>query len=142
MGAEIEYPAPLAYTKIIYEQLPYYIAIGMTPHQYFDGDCCLVKYYRQADEMKKQRQNEFLWLQGMYVYDAILCASPALRAFGGSEPIPYPDKPYVTSKEEIIEREEEKRQSLIEEKRARMIEKAEAHNKSFKEKESGENGRH
>lgn len=36
------------------------------------------------------------WLQGMYVYDALLRASPLLHAFAkkGTKPKPYPTKPY------------------------------------------------
>lgn len=140
MGAEVQPLAPLAYTEMIYNHLPYYLAIGMTAEQYLDGDCRLVKYYREADKLRQQRQNEMLWLQGMYVYDAILDASPVLAAFGGSEPRPYPDRPYAITKEEAAAREEERIKALIYEKRRKMIDRAAAINREFEEKRGDGNG--
>ena len=68
----------------------------MTPEQYWEGDPALAKYYRKADEIKLERQNQALWLQGMYIYEAICDVSPILQAFAkkGSKPFPYTDKPY------------------------------------------------
>lgn len=73
----------------------------MTEEQYWDRDCLLVKYYRDAEEIRKERLNQELWLQGMYVYDALLRASPILRPFGkkGTKPKPYTEEPYpITQK--------------------------------------------
>jgi hypothetical protein len=80
----------------------------MTPEQYWDGDPLLTKYYRQADEIKQKRKNQELWLQGMYIYEALCDVSPILQAFAkkGTKPAPYPDHPYsLTAKE----REDEKK---------------------------------
>lgn len=140
MGAEIDSLAPLAYTKTIYNHFPYYLSIGMTEQQYFDGDSCLVIHYRQADKIRKQRQNEFAWIQGMYIYDAILSTSPALRAIGGSEPIPYREEPYPITQEEIEKAEEKRRVATFEAKKAEMIAKAAAINRNFKEKDGEANG--
>lgn len=74
----------------------------MTSEEYWNGDCALVKYYRRADEMRLERKNQELWLQGMYVYEAICDASPIMHAFAkrGSKPHPYTDKPYpITEKQ-------------------------------------------
>ncbi len=141
MGAEIDSLAPLAYTKTIYNHFPYYLSIGMTEQQYFDGDSCLVIYYRQADKIRKQRKNEFAWLQGMYIYDAILSTSPALRAIGGSDPIPYREEPYPITHEEIEKAKEKQRLAKFEEKKAEMIAKAAAINRNFKKKDGEVNGR-
>ena len=81
-GSEHEGSLPFStYTERFYEQFPYYLSIGMTPDQYWDGDPALVKYYRKADELKWERKNQELWLQGMYFYEAICDASPVLHAF-------------------------------------------------------------
>ena len=53
----------------------------MTEEQYWDKDCMLAKYYREADELRKERMNQELWLQGMYYYDAMSRLSPILKAF-------------------------------------------------------------
>ena len=57
----------------------------------------LAKCYREADAIKSERRNQELWLQGMYVYEAICDASPILHAFAkrGTKPHPYTDKPYA-----------------------------------------------
>lgn len=96
-GGERDSSLPLfTYTERFYEQFPYYLAIGMTPEQYWEGDPALVKYYREADVIKSERLNQELWLQGMYIYEAICDASPILHSFAkkGTKPHPYVDKPY------------------------------------------------
>jgi hypothetical protein len=87
----------------------------MTPEQYWDGDPLLAKYYRQADELKQKRKNQEMWLQGMYIYEALCDVAPIFHAFAkkGTKPTPYSDHPYsITAKE----REDEKK---LQEKRDR-----------------------
>lgn len=100
-------PFSNSYTKQFYEVFPYYLSIGMTPEQYWDGDPLLPKYYRQADELNRKRRNQELWLQGMYIYEALCDVAPILQAFAkrGTKPTPYPDHPYsLTVKEQADER--------------------------------------
>ena len=88
----------------------------MTPEQYWDGDPTLAKYYRKADEMRRQRKNQELWLQGMYIYEALCDVSPIYNALArkGTKPRPYVDHPYsITESERINEkklREEKERE--------------------------------
>ena len=107
-------PFSNSYTATFYEVFPFYLSIGMTPEQYWDGDPQLAKYYRKADELKRQRKNQELWLQGMYIYEALCDVAPIFRPFTkGAKPTPYTDHPYsITSKE----RENEKK---LQEKRER-----------------------
>ena len=72
----------------------------MTPEQYWEGDCTLTAAYRKAHELRLERKNEESWLAGAYLYEALLCASPLLRAFvkKGTKPIPYPSEPFALSK--------------------------------------------
>lgn len=105
---------PPSMTEIFYEHFPFYLAIGMTEEQYWHGDCTLVKYYRKADEIRKERKNAELHLQGMYFYDALVCVSPLLHAFAkkGTKAHPYPDRPYpLTEKEqEALKREKREKE--------------------------------
>lgn len=101
--------APLiTHTQRFYEVFPYYLAIGMTPEQYWDGDPELVKYYRKAEEIRNEKRNQELWLQGMYIYEALCDASPIFHAFAkkGTKPRPYSTAPYaLTVKEQKKEKE-------------------------------------
>lgn len=99
---------PLSFTKIFEEQFPYYLSIGMTPNEYWSGDCTLVRYYRKAHLLKIQEKNQELWLQGKYFYDAICGVAPVLHAFAknGTQPIPYTEEPYPVTMAEVQARKE------------------------------------
>lgn len=92
--------SPFPYTDIFNSKFPYYLSIGMTEEQYWDRDCCLVKFYRQAEDLRKERVNEEAWLQGMYVYDAIARIAPILHAFAkkGTKAQPYVEEAYPINK--------------------------------------------
>ena len=80
----------------------------MTYDQYWSGDPALAKAYRRADQLRKDRRNEEMWLQGMYVYEAIADCSPLLHAFAknGVKAHPYPAEPYPLTEKEKKAREE------------------------------------
>ena len=102
-GSERDSSLPfVTYKERFHEQFPYYLSIGMTPEQYWDGEPYLARAFRKADEMRMERKNQELWLQGMYIYEAICDASPILHDFAkkGTKPHPYVEKPYpITEKQ-------------------------------------------
>ena len=102
--------SPFPYTEIFYKQFPYYLSIGMTEEQYWDRDCLLVKYYREAEELRNEKQNQQAWLQGMYVYDALNRVAPILHAFAkkGTKAQPYVEQAYPITKRSAKEAEENK----------------------------------
>jgi hypothetical protein len=108
----------------------------MTPKQYWDGDPLLAKYYRRADEIKQKRKNQELWLQGMYIYEALCDVAPVLHAFArkSTKPAPYPDHPYsLTTEEREVEK---KRQEQRDREKARRYMEAQMArlNKRFESK--------
>lgn len=109
-GGDEKRPAPLsAYKELFAEQFPYYLSIGMTESQYWDSDPTLAADYRKADEIRWDRRNHELWLQGMYVYEAICCCIPVLRAFSKErKPGQYPSEPYSLNNRQKKKREEQK----------------------------------
>ena len=123
------------YTEQFYEMFPYYLSIGMTPEQYWDGDCTLVKYYRKAEELRNEKRNQELWLQGMYIYEAICDVSPILHAFAkkGAKPHPYPSKPYAISEKQIRKEREEKERKIAEKGKRFMEALMQSTNKRFGE---------
>jgi len=85
----------------------------MTEEQYWDRDCELVKAYRKADELRRERENLNAWLQGRYVYDAILAVAPVLHAFAkrGAKPTGYVSEPYPITKQDADEAKDRREQS-------------------------------
>ena len=106
----------------------------MTPEQYWDGDPSLTKYYRKAHELQRKRRNEDLWLQGMYIYEALCDVSPLLQAFAkrGTKAHPYVDRPYSITKDDREEEKKLKEQRDREKAKQYMLGKMAKINKIFK----------
>lgn len=135
-GGGLSAPFSNSYTSAFYDQFPYYLSIGMTPEQYWDGDPTLAKYYRKAEELRNHRRNQELWLQGMYIYDALCDVSPIFHAFAkkGTKPRPYPDHPYSLTNREREEEQKMKEKREREKARQYMEAKMAEINKRFESK--------
>lgn len=97
------------YTEIFNAICPHYMSIGMTYDEFWNGDVSLCGVYRKAEELRDKRQNQTLWLQGMYIYEALCDASPLFRFSmkkGTVKPEPYAKEPYPITAAEVQEREE------------------------------------
>ncbi len=103
-------PAPFSHSEVFEEHCPYYLSIGMTWNQFWYGDAEMVRAYRKAQSIKNERENQQMWMQGLYTYKALLCVSPILHAFAkaGTKPEPYLDEPFPIDEKEVREREAEK----------------------------------
>lgn len=124
------------YTEKFNELFPHYLSIGMTEEQYWDKDCTLVVAYRKADELRINRKNQEMWLQGAYFYDALCRVSPILHAFAkkGVKPMPYLSEAYALT-EKQIERQNEVRDKGVYDKGKKMMEGFMlSHNKKFEGK--------
>lgn len=100
---------------IFEEVFPFYLSIGMTETQFWDGDVALARHYRKAYKIEVKRREAELWRQGLYFYHAICAAAPALNAFSKKpQPLPYLKEPFATSEEEQKEREERDRKKAYE----------------------------
>ena len=131
-GGSLSY---FTYTERFYEMFPYYLSIGMTFEQYWDGDCALTKYYRKAEELRNEKRNQDLWLQGMYIYEALCDVSPILHAFAkkGTKPHPYSEKPYAVTENQIRQEREEKERKIMEKGKRFMAVMMQSNNKRFEE---------
>ena len=107
--------SPRTYSDVFYSRFPYYLSIGMTEEQYWDGDCTLTRYYKKADDLRTERVNREMWLQGMYIYDAVSRLSPILRSFAkkGTKAEPYPNEPYPLNQKSVEEVKEKKAKSSM-----------------------------
>ena len=108
----------------------------MTYEQYWEGDSTLVKYYRKAEELRNDKRNQELWLQGAYIYEAICDVAPILHAFAkkGTKPTPYCSKPYPLNAKQSKRDEEEKQRKIAEKGKRFMEAMAVAINKKFEGK--------
>lgn len=112
----------------------------MTATEYWDGDCTLVKAYRQAQRLRDEREDAIAWLHGRYIYDALRFVSPLFHDFTKREPKenPYMEKPYMELAKDRKDQKthEQMRQNGI----AFMAQYAERFNKQFKAKKTGGEG--
>lgn len=92
------------------------MSIGMTYDEFWNQDVELVRAYREADELRRRRQNESLWLQGMYIYEALCNVAPIFHAFAkkGTKPTPYPKEPYPITEAQVRERKEREAKEKVE----------------------------
>lgn len=68
---------------------PQYLAMGMTYEQFWEQDVELAKFYREAWQLKQQLKEQDLWLQGLYIQEAIAaCFSDKKKPFH------YPEEPH------------------------------------------------
>ena len=76
------------------------MSLGMTYDQYWHGDPEIARYYRKADEIRRERKNEEMWWQGLYIYEAFCCASPLFHdlAKKGTKARPYPEEPHPVTR--------------------------------------------
>ena len=96
-------PSYASYTDAFLDAFPEYLAMGMTPDEFWHGPSFLVRAYRKAYEMKKRYAEWERWRMGMYIYEAVGKLAPIIRAtFGGGsvKAGDYVDRPFpLTDKE-------------------------------------------
>ncbi len=85
------------------------MSIGMSYDDFWNGDVVMVKAYRKATELRDRRNNQDMWIQGRYFYDALCAASPLYRftmKAGTITPEPYVKEPYPITEAELREKKE------------------------------------
>ena len=114
----------------------------MTYDQFWNEDCELVVFYRKAAQIKQDLKNQDAWVQGAYIYEALLDVAPVLRAFAKKEtkPAPYPKEPF-----EFFSKQDKQKKAKAQEKndikaKAYMEAFMISVNKKVQEKGGGVNG--
>lgn len=90
------------------------MAIGMSYDEFWNQDVSLVRVYMEADEIRRRRQNEVLWLQGLYVRDALCCSVVNMFSDKNAKKFDYPTEPYPITERQIAEVEERKHRAMEE----------------------------
>jgi hypothetical protein len=79
------------------------MSIGMSHDEFWNQDVAMVRAFRKAHELKRRQQNEMLWMQGLYVRDALLATVGNMFA-NGSKKNEYPSEPYPVTEEQVAEK--------------------------------------
>lgn len=126
-------------SQIFEEQCPIYMSYGMSYDEFWYDSPYRAKFYREAKKIQTRQKDEELWLQGVYIYDALCRVSPVLHAFSksGTKPLPYLEKP-LSANDESCKTEFEKRKEAENERLKAQVQFgmwARAVTKKFKKKE-------
>lgn len=122
-GGASERSAPITYTSTFEERLPFFMAIGMSWDEFWNQDCEIARFYLKAHDLKRKMENEKLWMQGAYIYDALCAVSPVLNAFAktGTKPLPYAKEPYPLTAKEVKEVQDSHEKQLMSKGREKMM---------------------
>ena len=103
----------------------------MTYDQFWVDDPALCGAYRKADEIRKRRMNEELWLNGIYTAEAL--ASTVGNMFS-KQKYKYPAEPKPITMIEIEQRKERERKAKLEKFKAAFTARALAVNAQMEAK--------
>ena len=110
---EVEY---VSYTMAFEKACPLFISYGLTYDEFWYDDPYKALYQLKAYKCKIKHEDELLWEQGMYIYEAILQCAPILHPFSkAKKPLQYTEKPHLQQLEE--EKTEQEKQQEIENER-------------------------
>ncbi len=114
MGAELERRqrvTPGSLTLLFNECCPFYMSIGMSYKEFWEGDVCLPRIYMQAYEIQQKRRlqemNYSAWLSGVYIMRAYEVVMHNAFAEQGTEPVQYYSKPIELTREQAAESNDE-----------------------------------
>ncbi len=103
----------MSYHELCEKLCPDYMAMGMTWDEYWYGDPEMPIYFRRANEMRERKQNYTLWMQGVYIYHALLDASPVFHSLvKNPKPHPYLTEPFPLNQKEREVREQKEQEEL------------------------------
>ena len=71
------------------------MAIGMTYEQYWYEDPLMVRAFYKADQLRRERNDEEAWLQGMYFVEALNAVVGNMFLKPGKPPAKYPSEPLL-----------------------------------------------
>ena len=105
---------------------------GMTYEQFWDGDVCMHKAFKEAAKLRKKQTNEDAWLLANYFYEALCATSSLFRGMKPSRPQKFRDKPYDIFEEDRKRTEEEEQRARYERVREKVAAFAKAYNENRK----------
>lgn len=111
--SDLETPQYSEYGKYLDTICPYYLLYGMTWDEFWYESLERLGVYWQAHQLAVEQRNQELWMQGIYIQEAVASVLDTKHM------VKYPEKPHrITDKTEIEEEAEKRRQ--VEEMRERL----------------------
>ena len=126
---------PPTFTEIFEEQCPYYMAMGMTCSEFWDGDPRLAIYYRKAFDIKQDLLNAWEWRMGVYNLTAFSTVLGNAFRKKGAKPYEYLEKPLPIREQTEAEKKAEQQRKT--EAFIANLEKKKRMRDAMKERESG-----
>ena len=124
-----------SFSDVLDKLCAYYMALGVSADEFWNGDYTLLKYHVEKHRIAVEQQNEQLWLQGVYFYEALSVALS--QAFSKHTQAKYPEKPYrLTPLSEEEQELENKRK--VEEFRAQLMAAGRRFEAKHKREQGGE----
>lgn len=88
----------------------------MPADQFWNEDPWLAAAYREADQLRNQRKSEEMWLQGLYIYNAVGVVVGNALSKKGKKPLKYMEEPIrmipLTEEEKRAKAEEERKKTV------------------------------
>lgn len=112
LKSEQERVESISLTTLFEKWCPIYMSYGMSYDEFWKESPYRTKFYREAHELKLKQKDELMWVQGMYIYEALCEVSPVLHAFSkkGTKPLPYSEKPYLSKIDKKVTKAEKQQQ--------------------------------
>ena len=122
----------------IFERVcPYFMSIGVSYREFWFGDPQICKYALKAEKIRRERKNRDAWWQSLYMFKAMIDASPAFHDFGNGKNVELKfstEEPFPLTQEDADrqehDRELKKQQEIVNQAMNYMA----AHNASFRAK--------
>ena len=113
---------PKSFSEFFEMLFPSYLAMGMTWSQFWEDEPKLAVAYRKADRIRKRQKNEELWLEGVYMAEALNATVGNMFSKGNKNQ--YPSEPFPLTADEQQERREREEKLRMERMKAAFIAKS------------------
>lgn len=135
LSDEDEHGVEKSFGEVLDKLCAYYMALGVSADEFWNGDYTMLKYYVDKHRIAVEQQNEQLWLQGVYFYEAVSVALS--QAFTKHSQAKYPEKPYRLTPLSEEEQELENKKK-VEEFRAQLMAAGRRFEAKHKREQGGE----
>ena len=88
------------------------MAMGMSYHEFWHGDYTQWKFWEERQQLIKKQENEKLWMQGAYFYNALNAALANSFREKGQPPAKYLEEPIRITPMTEEEQEAEKKKQV------------------------------